>query len=129
MRTVWLVGSGEYSDYGIEAIFSTKEKADAAVAENRSRKTYSQWHDPVEFVLDAETGSKWFDPTYSCHMNLESGEIIEERVYQNPSFMHKRGNADDIGGYVWSHSPISAAHARKLAVEFRQKWLRKQVEP
>ena len=30
MKSVWVVASGEYSDYRIEAVFSTKEKADAA---------------------------------------------------------------------------------------------------
>lgn len=42
MDTVWVVESGEYSDYQIDAIFSTKEKAEE-FSSHKSRSRVVEW--------------------------------------------------------------------------------------
>ena len=50
LRKVWLVTSGEYSDYSVEGVFSTKENAEAFI--KAFPKQYDSYHEPEEWPLD-----------------------------------------------------------------------------
>jgi hypothetical protein len=53
MKTVWVVTSGKYSDYCIQSIFSTKDKADAYVNLNNAHlKDYDRYNEPEEYGVD-----------------------------------------------------------------------------
>ena len=60
--TVWVVTSGEYSDYQVEAIFSAKELAQEYVDTIRAEykrlneKLWTCFHDPEEWELDPKDG-------------------------------------------------------------------------
>lgn len=49
MKTVFLVTSGEYSDYSIEAVFSTRENAHAFIDSGRKRLCEAEIE---EFIVD-----------------------------------------------------------------------------
>lgn len=66
--TVFVVTSGEYSDYGIVAVFSTREKADAAKAE---MERYSKAYWDREPDDDEDT---WGGETYD-HVQVEAYEV------------------------------------------------------
>lgn len=52
MGKVWLVSSGSYSDYGINAAFSTEEKANEAAALWNKRKGYNDEYYVEDYDLD-----------------------------------------------------------------------------
>lgn len=64
---VWVVESGEYSDYGIDAIFSTRELAEAFVAAEGGESV-------VEWDLDQWESNKG---TWTFEFDLATGNIIE----------------------------------------------------
>lgn len=52
MTTVYAVSTGEYSDYGIECIFSTKEKAQEYIKLTNEYSSRGDFNDIEEFELD-----------------------------------------------------------------------------
>jgi hypothetical protein len=52
MKKIYVVSRGSYSDYRVEALFSTEEKADNYISATKARN--HSWNDPFkeEFVLD-----------------------------------------------------------------------------
>lgn len=80
--TVYVVTSGSYSEYSIEAIFSTKEKAE----------DYRDWHPGCnqcieEYTLDPFNNGE--DRVYEAVLVAKvNGDYIEE-----PAFSYRRNNA------------------------------------
>ena len=132
---VIVLTSGEYSDYSIKAVFSTRklakewaDKADAADEYPMHRQwNYEEWE--VDSAKEDEVITVW-----GCGIMLDSGEIVEEAAYKelvapfrskilqkcvNVPLYHNRPTARVQSG-------VSAEHARKVAVETRQAWLRKK---
>lgn len=129
--TVYVVTAGEYSDYHIEAVFSTHEKAVAYMGGHSER-----FNDINTFELDSAPAKK-FVRQYE-HWLTGDGEscnsdesIIEEEkeVSDNgrgSSMTRKLGYNErwSTDAVFYGESYISAEHAKKLAVEERQKYLR-----
>lgn len=119
-RTIYIVTEGEYSDYGIRGVFSTQAKAQAYVDGNGG--------DIEEWGLDEFAG--WIKRThFRAKIRLSDGAILQEWNYQATADPHKRSEdvqqwkgRDDM--QMCATSLVSAEHARKLAVEARQNWLR-----
>ena len=125
---VYLVSTGAYSAHGVRGVFSTQELAEAyrrtLIEPNPGEDSYVE-----EWEVDAEVGKVWRDCFYAT-IGLEDGEIVGEhgdRILARPGDRTARPNY----GYTGDESRklvcslVSAEHARKLAVEARQEWLRK----
>jgi len=126
---IYIVTSGDYSDYGVDAVFSTKEKADAYVATARANGDFSCCvNNPDEWELDAipleSIKSMW---TVNCDLGDGS---LDEPIGPTAEVVSdgSRGDADIFAPWrAVGRSYVSAEHAKKLAVEARQKWLREQA--
>lgn len=129
-RSVWLLAEGEYSDYSIVGVYSTREVALAVKAEREKERRYCEVHDPEEWPLDHDA-EHVFGPTYGIYIILESGEL-KDQVPRKPREAVRHpgrcrvtepfGNGDELCIFV--ESPVSYEHAAKAAVEARQAWLR-----
>ncbi len=131
MDKVWIVTSGEYSDYGIEAVFSSEEEADRFIKGQK----YSDRFESVEWSL-MNLDEYEVKTVYSCSITLRSGEIYDHDDRDEWIQKNKRSqvekydasteNAERRSG--WKHlgavSYVSRDHAHKLAVELRQHWIR-----
>jgi hypothetical protein len=133
MSTIYVVTSGSYSDYHTDALFSTKEKAQAWI----DIASYGKGGDYQieEWPLDEQVGVVW-RTLHTATIYLDDGKIedghsnevlAQPEVRTNPA-SHFPGNQRYREG-CRVQSYVSQEHARKLAVEFRQEWLRKQVTP
>lgn len=75
-KSVWLITSGEYSDYGIEGIFSTEENAKLAYELLKSNDRYDSIHEPREWILDGDLDKvKQGKKLYRVSMKL-NGDVI-----------------------------------------------------
>ena len=70
MDKVFIVTSGCYSDYQIEAIFSTREKADAYI---NAKGTDYDW-EISEYIVDSESVDK-VNAMYEVYIDINSGEV------------------------------------------------------
>lgn len=66
-KKIYIVTSGEYSDYGIEAVFSTKEKANEYVQQNGTEYHVEEYDLDEEVVKETKL---WF-----IEFEMESQEI------------------------------------------------------
>lgn len=139
---VYLVSRGEYSDFHIEAVFSGREAADRYVAVRKECDTYDIGYHIHEHEVDAagKVGAVAI-ATYSVTINLSTGMIedleqdCEEvgspsargRVHSPELHYDARGELLD-NSLIFATSYVSPGHARKLAVEARQKWLMKKAQ-
>jgi hypothetical protein len=146
MAKVYVVTSGCYSDYGINGIFSTRELAQewidkaANVAAMKDDEGCNLWiyggeadAKIEEWELDALQYARIFKK-WHFGMFLDDGSL-ENDVHEGQEFgvPHKgtatiaeRVPAYDGRPCVRVESCKSAEHAKKLAVEARQKWLREK---
>ena len=132
-KTAFIVTAGEYSDYRIEGVFSSKPKAEAYVAEFRKERHYDHDISIEEWGIDAEAG-KVVRTVWNSLIEFQTGEIR----HNNPTTAIADPNQRFIeeSPPPWNHprmirqSFVSQEHADKLCVESRQKWLRmKGMEP
>lgn len=123
--TIYAATSGEYSDYRIEGVFSTKEKADAFAL------LVSDANDIEEYVLDQRAddveGTIW-----SVNIYLASGDArvppwANIKRLRNPRYTLAEtqtwGSDPEL---VHAESAVSEEHVVKVASEFRQKVLRER---
>jgi len=125
---VYVVTTGCYSDYGIEAIFSSKEKAKELL--ERLERAEEDYPNIEEWTLDSirEEHQKDAIEVNTCSLRLSTGNLLYSSTYKlfNPT---KEGyeiaeRIDRVDGVSYK----SIEHAQKLAVEGRQAWLRKKTE-
>lgn len=125
MPSVWLVTKGEYSDYQVVAVCSTKEKADALVASHNSGKEYYDYHEPREWGVDTDCGSDWHD-VYISILGFD-GSLVDSECYEEfgtrEELQYARVGVPPNPRFHGA-SIDSAEHSLKLASEARQKWLR-----
>jgi hypothetical protein len=124
---VYLVTSGEYSAYSIEAIFSTRELAEAY------RKIIQSENDVEEMPIDAMREAVRCTIYQTC-FEFTSGTVIGRSVtpdvvcssarYSSVSVYQQPPQVNDRRIICEANSAISQEHADKLAVEARQEWLR-----
>lgn len=111
--TIYVVTSGDYSDYGIEAMFSTREKAQAYI-DARNLNDYDEGREVNEWIVDEQEG--WLmRPQWEAHIRNEPPSIRDRDA------AIRRGKEV---AYITSY--VSPEHALKLAAEVRQQWLREQ---
>lgn len=128
---VFVVTSGEYSDYCICAIFSSRRLAKAWV-DLHDGDDYGPNFDIAEWVLDGEAGAERVT-VHGCGIFLDSGKIIEGPWQEVRVCKPFRGNVTQraikppcYSGMAMSRveSGVSKEHCLKLAAEERQAWLR-----
>lgn len=125
MEKVWCVESGEYSDYGIDAIFSTQELAEkfiAAFAEDR----YHQMRICERTLNPAKSYLLEDRKAYFLRINKEGNTIDLEHRGASWGFTMEDSEAD----FSYTHNnewlncyclAKDEAHAIKIANEKRQK--------
>jgi hypothetical protein len=136
MTTIYIVTNGSYSDYHIEAVFSTKAAAEAWLAEAQESSGFSADLPQIEeWPLDERAG-EILRTAWRCGIRLDSGEFYGEEPLRALGKPQERTATVEeyppqlpaFGGVCLVISYVSAEHARKLAVEYRQKWLRDRGE-
>jgi hypothetical protein len=83
-KKAWAVTSGSYSDYGIEAVFESREDAEAAKAEG--------FGDAVEeFEFYASGKKPVFYPVFNIHVDVSpTGQIINYREADDSKVRERR---------------------------------------
>jgi hypothetical protein len=144
MTIVYVVTSGAYSEYGINAMFSTKSAAQEYI--DKAKKIREKDGDDYnvgnvcwagdasieEWPLDGESAAK-ITRSWSVGMLLDDGSV-KEGPYERQTFESpKKSFVDqfDVPVPAYNDRPIvrvvsykSPDHALKLAAEKRQEWLR-----
>ena len=135
MSTVYVVTSGEYSDYGIDGVFSTKELAAKYIREyNECYNNSGRFNDVEEWVLDAPSMVKAIRrPFWEVTINLIDGTInnynVNAHEYTSEEFPNKTpveelNTCRCLYQYFIVKSYKGLEHAQKLAAEYRQELLR-----
>jgi len=109
-KKVYVVSSGSYSDYSIDAIFSTKEKADQYLATQKAVIKHScldQYNDVEEFRLDVpkrqwETTVVWM---------AKNGDLAGVEMQGDRQLGW--GGFDRYGNLIW----VVAGHNDKRAIK------------
>ena len=124
---VWLVGAGEYSDFGIDAVFSTEEKANAHI--DKLEQCSDRATELIEMVVDAEEDVQVVDK-WKVVLNAD-GSLAEEyrcgatKILRKPNAPHEIDSfANEDKRKFFGFSTRGYDHALKLAGECRQAWLR-----
>lgn len=136
MSKVFAVSSGSYSDYSVLAIFSTKANAEKYMANMRAHSDScyraSGLNDIEEYELDAALAETEYD-RYSVGIMLDDGSIKESYGPQKSwgipkatSYIAEKVPCYENRGIARATSPKSLEHAKKVAIEARQKWLRER---
>lgn len=121
MKTAYVITSGRYSDYSINSVFSTRDKAEKFIADNPNQGRYDKL-EIEEWEIDELEGhtpkTVWF-----CNLTKSTGDVT--RTWEGEQSCSKRYTEIGSNQYnVWAHSSVSAEHAQKLAIEKRQEYLR-----
>jgi hypothetical protein len=131
-KSIWLIEQGEYSDYSVRGVFSTKENAEriaALFAGGYDTPSVNEWTlDPgVEETLK---GWKQYNLTIlrdgtvercepgRSYLNLADHEWLWERT-KAPAYQGK-GIPDALQLTVWAADEV---HAVKVANERRVQWI------
>ena|SRR5215216_4142485 len=98
-QTVWAVSSGEYSDYSVNELFTTKELAEEHAERMNARERYSD-HRVEEFDLWDERPPVYV--VYHRQARVHAGGVSEERSWSaeyvgRPS-EGQRLQINDLGG-------------------------------
>ena len=124
--TVYVLTEGCYSDHHVVAVFSTREAVEAFM---ERAKVANEWNDYAfdEYTLD-DYATMTVSRYWECIIRLEDGVICDELAHHGRTEhrIGERGTVEVDSDKAWAKSYVSAEHARKLAVEARQKWLREK---
>lgn len=134
--SVFVVQRGQYSDQFVDAIFSTKDLAEAYVREVRACGDDTAC--ATEFRVDSDAGmvARTF---WRVRIDLETGaasqrggevkDVAPPTLRGAVESLFDKGPAPGCNPFAVVRSYESAEHALKLAAECRQEWLRKRTEP
>lgn len=116
---VYLVSTGDYSDYGIRAVCSTREKAESLVRKMREEHRYDDVNDIEEMELDepcsrVERGLSTFRVCW--RRDFETIHVFKDGVEHEPHGI--KGNYP--GPCFISVEARDEDHAKKIALE---KWI------
>lgn len=136
MASIYIVTSGEYSDYGINAIFDAQEKAEAYIAYERTHRKYwrpniEEWelnegYDPISRGLtcfqvrfeDATKGDAKAEATYSSREEEHHyfSRTTERTVYYTWVWAKDEASALKIANerrvhYLWTQASEQASEA------------------
>lgn len=92
--TIYIVTSGEYSDYGIECVFSTREQAERYVAlQNDNKAWWSECWFIEEYEVDGATIETdkplWYHYEFSIVLRTIK-DIQPTLKYEEPYDIHER---------------------------------------
>ncbi len=134
---VYVVTQGQYSDFHIERMFSTLEKAEAFVGNGANLDEYDRYN-IEEYDVDIPTEDRVL-PHWTVRLVLESGRILDAPLSRPPYYGIRNPNAGCKvqlceksqyiqEAYICVTSTTSTEHAMKVAVEKRQEWLRTRLQ-
>ena len=120
MTSVFLVSAGEYSDYHIYGVFSTRENAQAYIDSPHTR-FYGNDPEIEEYELDKNIQDiKDKRPIWHWKIDKDGKLDVEQYKYTNPF-----ENFDDKGVLLFGYSfADTKQQAEKIAIERRQYHLR-----
>jgi len=124
MATIYAVSSGEYSDYGIEAIFSSLALAEAWIASFPIRAYGERRIEEYELdPLDLSDGSRrhWF-----VRLQRETGAVKE--CNQDDYWSGESTGMDVKDGFYTHCFATDEKHAIKIANERRIQWMAKEAQ-
>jgi len=122
---VYIVFEGEYSDRGSRGVFSTREKAEAFIAE-AGKIDGSDRLDIEEHTVDQQAEHVARD-CWQCRIDYATGRIEPPPYqYREMADPNSRARIEPIPTRLgaWCYSYVSAEHCQKLAAEACQEWLR-----
>lgn len=134
MTTIYIVTSGEYSDYGIDGIFSTKSKAETFIEECKKQTYLKSDYEAEEWELDDKTEST-VATSWDAVLDIATGDIERREARIEFVAKNKRVSKVLVPDYVSQAHPkgsiivqsfVSLEHAVKLCVEKQQELLRKE---
>ncbi len=126
--TVYVVTSGAYSDYGIDAIFSTKELAEKYCENNKHQDLngVDEWElDTDQNVIEREYWDARVGTDKDRNYWLPYGKIEVTGPHFHKNCEKERSQVWEGTGQIICYSYESQEHAHKLAVEAWQKHLAK----
>lgn len=124
MTTIYVATSGSYSDYSIDAVFSTREKAEQYIARRNELGGLSYEANAVEeWVLD-ETSPEWLEGKIKCWVvdfarntaDVESAQVWDYNPSEQATLLH------DGSFRAWVFADTQE-RAVKVAMERRSIWL------
>lgn len=114
-QQVYVVTSGEYSDYGINRIFLDQDLAEAYCAAHHNDSPYGEdrpqievWEisDSSDIEVDAVYKALWF--SYSMSNYKSSNPIMSwEMEYNTSPFESKIDEIHDCGHYISGYIPVN----------------------
>ena len=133
MKKVYVVTSGCYSDFGVDAIFSTEAKAQEYIDFEKARLSSTDFNDIAEYDLDIFQSEKYLGKKiygFSMKKNGDIDNAIEEVKYATITSMprneFKFGNINDsMYIYVWASDETQAikiANDKRIQLIAMNKW-------
>ena len=118
MNKIYIITSGEYSDYHIVAVFKDKKKAEFYAEMQEKLHPYEYYYvDEREFHDDNVTMNEKVVKYYVVSICLNNGEIDHEwenhEIYTKDTIIEK----DEHYPYICVSSTKSLDHTKKVAIE------------
>lgn len=118
---VYLVTSGCYSDYSVDAVFSTREKAEAYIENYNERSIYDgDFNEIKEYDMDAplETHKILYSVRFGkAEVRYVDSNVECEGLVEGHAYVYSDCNAHNV--LVWSDS---AEKAKAIAIERYNAW-------
>ena len=121
MTDIYIVTSGEYSDYCIEAVFSTKEKADAFLVDRYGAEQYGRY-EVWEIDAEWEPYVDYLNMTVTVYPNGEieeresAGKSATAPACESRKPWRREWGRPSVGANVWGRD---LARVRKRYSELR----------
>ena len=122
---VYIVTSGEYSDYGIEAVFSTREMAEKYIATNNTTDY------PYDYIEEYDIDSDKIITDNTIYYHYRYMPLHHEIASQIPTFTYKEPYCDNKGNswhctfHYWSKNNTLQ---EKDLMDMYSKWCMEQIE-
>ena len=123
-KTIYAVTTGEYSDYRLLGVFSTKAKA-----ENFKALTKSDYIEEYELngMMDHPKGMLWWEVSMDAEGN--SREVTHENAIYSDSYKDSDwrpdGDGSNVSFYLWARNEkhaVKVANERRLALIASGQW-------
>ena len=116
MNKIYIITSGEYSDYHIVKVFKDKKKAEFYAETQEKLHPYEYYYvDEREFHDDNVTMTEKIVTYYYAAIGLDDGEIFDEgeehQVYTEDVII------ENFNDSIIASSTKSLDHAKKVAIE------------
>lgn len=130
-QKVYVVTSGVYSGYGIDAIFSTPELANK-YCDVYSNDHYNGKREVTIYDIDAWNTEEIVRKKYATYVGIKTGrveDLVRSAIASPEERTPKKSHwVDCFNGKVAGESYVSQEHARKIAFDYRTRVLAEQAE-